>query len=175
MAAMASTRFLVQSSRASTRLKGSSPRLSVSSGGGGGGRFHTYSRHEPKRAALSKDLSFLAALESRSTHKTNGESAESWSSWELMASTMLAVAVTGSFIMGSTTMTSPTFSPGKIIHRGGGGGGSGGSGSGGSPIPLEKKSEEKSDVVAMADEEGGDSYQVRRLIFRIFLNGSSGF
>lgn len=142
---------------------------------GGGSSLHTYLRHRASPqpvASLSKDLSVLAALESRSKTASDGASSteSGWSSWEVLASMMLAVAATGGFLtMGSATMTSPSFSP-KIIHRGGGG--SGGGGPSGSPAPLGEKKEEKNQVVSVLDEHGreGESYQVSRAILRIFLN-----
>jgi hypothetical protein len=109
-------------------------------------------RHQSS-TSISKDLSVLAALESTKAH--DGSNKEGWSTWEVLASAVLAVAATGSFLMGST-MTSPSFSP-KIIHRGGGG--SGGGGPGGSPAPISTKEEEE-EVVTVLDDGGGDSYQV---------------
>jgi len=163
---MASTRFLVQSSRASGRRqlqrskagpRNVAPCLVVPVPGSSS--LHSYSkRHRAQSShSLSKDLSVLAALESTKAHE--GATKEGWSSWEVLASTMLAVAATGSFLMGSA-MTSPYFSP-KIIHRGGGG--SGGGGSGGSPAPLSQKKEEESEVVTMVDDGAGDSYQVSEM------------
>ena len=163
MAALASTRFLVQSSRGSGRRqlqrsntapKNLAPCL-VATAPCGRAPLHTYtySRHRPISTSLSKDLSVLASLESSKAH--DGATKQGWSSWEVLASAVLAVAATGSFLMGST-MTSPSFSP-KLIHRGGGGGGGGG-GSGGSPAPISIQDEEE--VVTVLDDGGGDSYQV---------------
>jgi len=162
---MASTRFLVQSSRASGRrhlhrsktgTKHVAPCVVAAAPCSS---LHTYSaRHRAQvscTSTLSKDLSVLAALQS--TKAYDGSTKEGWSSWEVMASAFLAIAATGSFLVGSS-MTSPSFSPPKIIHRGGGGGGSGG-GSGGSPVPIGDTKEEE-EVAIMIDDGGRDKYQV---------------
>lgn len=165
MATMASARFLVQSSCASARrqlhqrTRSIGPACLVAPSGVS--TLHTYSRYSQAAptASLSKDLSVLAALETKTKANTDGgPSIESgWASWEVLASAALAVAATGSFLMGSA-MTSPAFSP-KMIHRGGGGG-SGGGGPSTSPAPLTGKKEEKSQVVAVMEDDEGDSYEV---------------
>ena len=104
---------------------------------------------------LSTDMSVLSAFENKTRE---GSGSKGWSSWEVMASTMLAMAATGSFLVG--TVSSPSFST-DIYHRGSGGGGSGGrgpsSGSPAAPKPEEKEAESK--VVAMEDGTGV-AYQV---------------
>jgi hypothetical protein len=82
---------------------------------------------------------------------------EGWSKWEVMASAVLAIAATGSFLVAST-MTSPSFSP-KIIHQRGGGGGGKPGGSSASPTPKAGEDEE-SEVSVLVDESGGATYQV---------------
>lgn len=163
MAAMASTRFLVQSSRASGRRqlhrtgqRNVSPCVAVTSPCSS---LHTYSARQRAgksfSTSLSNDVSVLAALQS--TKAREGSSEEGWTSMEMLMSTVLAVAATGTFLLGST-MTSPSFTPKAIIHRGGGGGGGGGGGSSATPVPIGEKEEEE--VVTVMDDGGGDSYQV---------------
>jgi hypothetical protein len=86
-------------------------------------------------------------------------SKEGWSKWEVMASVVLAIAATGSFLVAST-MTSPSFSP-KIIQQRGGGGSGGGKpgGPSASPTPEAGEDEEKK-ISVLVDESGGANYQV---------------
>lgn len=165
--AMASTRFFVQSSRASGRQLHRRQPQNVGSGllesTPRGSSLHTFSRFRPNvmpkqgqsSTSLSLDLSSLAVLES--TKAGDMPPKQGWSKWEIMASAALAFAATGSFLVASA-MTSPSFSPKIIQQRGGGGGGKPG-GSSVSPTPDGGEEEEK-EVSVLVDKNGSANYQV---------------
>ncbi len=166
MACMASTRFLVQSSRASGKLqlqRSQSGSRNVASGPAAAapcGNLYTYSARHRRAASssLSKDLSVLASLQSTKAYEGPISQEEGWSTSELLSAALFATVATGGFLYGSTLSASPA--P-KLIHRGGGGGGHGGGGSGGSSIPAStvKEEEEERHVLVSNDDKGGP-YQV---------------
>lgn len=162
---MASTRFLVQSSRASGRLQlqrtQSGPR-NVASGPSAVapcGNLHTYSaRHRrAASASLSKEMSVLASLQSTKAYEGPIPQEEGWSTLELVSAALFATVATGGFLYGTTLSASP---PSKMIHRGGGGGGNGGGGPGGSSIPVDTVKEEEETHVLVSNDDKGGPYQV---------------
>jgi hypothetical protein len=129
---------------------------------------HTFSKFPPPKkwqitaSCLSSDLSSLAALETAKAGEGHGK--EGWNKWEVIASTLLAVVATGSFLVAST-MTSPSYSP-KLV-KGGGGSGGGGKPGGSSASPTPETEESK--VSALASESGGVPYQVSVIFLTVRL------
>ena len=165
MACMASTRFLVQSSRASGRRQlqrtqsGPGNVASGSLAAAPCGNLHTYSARHRRAASstLSKDLSVLASLQSTKAYEGPISQEEGWSTSELVSAALFATVATGGFLYGTTLSASP---PSKMIHRGGGGGGNGGGGPGGSSIPVGTVKEEEEEHVLVSNDDKEGPYQV---------------